>query len=165
MNREYAEKICLQIFDALDAMCEAERNIAGLGKQERIRFDDSVQAIIADLEDKLLFPICEQYPDLLPPTEEQRPSILCSELTWSEVNLPSSVTEDQLDEVIMSLLKPRWRKVLWFVTIAEERYKELGWAISHEATAARLKVLSDMDRIEGIGDMRYWGNSEVRLKD
>lgn len=68
MNREYAEKICLQIFDALDAMYEAERNIAGLGKQERIRFDDSVQAIIADLEDKLLFPICEQYPDLLPPT-------------------------------------------------------------------------------------------------
>ncbi|WP_128089677.1 hypothetical protein [Bradyrhizobium viridifuturi] len=90
MNREYAEKICLQVFDALDAIYEAERNIAGLGKQERIRFHASVQAVIADLEDKLLFPICEQYPDLLPPTEEQRPRILCSELTWSEVNLPSS---------------------------------------------------------------------------
>ncbi|QIG96374.1 MULTISPECIES: hypothetical protein [unclassified Bradyrhizobium] len=165
MNREYAERICLQIFDALDAMYKAEMAIAGLGKQERTRFHRSVQEVIADLEDKLLLPICEQYPDLRPPTEEQRPRILCSELTWSEVNLPSSVTEDQLDEVIMSLLNPRWRKVLWFVTIAEERYKELGWTISHEVTAARLKVLSDRDRIEGIGDMRYWGNSEVRLKD
>ncbi|MCC8957541.1 hypothetical protein H8B02_30110 [Bradyrhizobium sp. Pear77] len=165
MNREYAERICLQIFDALDAMYKAEMAIAGLGKQERTRFHHSVQEVIADLEDKLLLPICEQYPDLLPPTEERKPSILFSELAWSEVKLPSSVTEDQLDEVILSLLTPRWRKVVWFVTIAEKRYKELGWAISHEATAARLKVLSDMDRIEGVGDMRYWGNSEVRLKD
>ncbi|OKO76075.1 hypothetical protein [Bradyrhizobium sp. NAS96.2] len=165
MNREYAERICLQVFDALDAMYKAEMAIAGLGKQEQIRFHDSVQEIIADLEDKLLVPICEQYPDLLPPTEERSPRILCSELTWSEVTLPPSVTEGQLDEVIMSLLKPRWRKLLRFVTEAEERYKELGWTISYEATAARLKVLADMDRIEGIGDMRYWGNSEVRLKD
>lgn len=165
MNREYAEEICLQIFDALDAIYEAERNIAGLGKQERIRFHDSVQEVIAAIEDKLLLPICEQHPDLLPPTEEREPSILCSELTWSEVKLPPSVTEDQLDEVILSLLKPRWLKVVRFVTMAEERFKELGWAINYEATAARLKALSDMDRIEGVGDMRYWGNSEVRLKD
>ncbi|NEV02843.1 hypothetical protein [Bradyrhizobium uaiense] len=165
MNRGDAERICLQVFDALDAMYEAERAIAGLGKQERIRFHDSVQEVIADLEEKLLLPICEQYPDLLPPTEEREPSILFSALAWSEVKLPSSVTEEQLDEVIVSLLTPRRRKVVWFVTMAEERYKELGWAISHEATAARLKALSDMDRIEGIGDMRYWRNSEVRLKD
>ena len=31
--------------------------------------------------------------------------------------------------------------------------------------AARLKVLSDSDRIEGIGDIRSWLHSEVRLKD
>ena len=75
------------------------------------------------------------------------------------------MTEDQLDEVIFSLLKSRWRKVVAFVTDAEKRFKELGWTITYEATAARLQVLSDLDRIESAGDLRYWSNSEVRLKD
>ncbi|WP_407149701.1 hypothetical protein [Bradyrhizobium sp. ORS 86] len=165
MKREYAERIGGHLLDAVEAMYKAEMAIAGLGKQERIRYDDLLQEVLSDLEGKLLLPICEQYPDLLPPEEEEKPPLLCSELTWSEVKLPSGVTEDRLDDVIISLLKSRWRKVAAFVTDAEKRFKELGWTISHEATAARLQVLSDLDRIEAVGDLRYWGNSEVRLKD
>jgi hypothetical protein len=37
--------------------------------------------------------------------------------------------------------------------------------ISDEEIAARLQVLADSDRIEGIGDLRKWRHSEVRLKD
>ena len=37
--------------------------------------------------------------------------------------------------------------------------------LSDEEIAARLQVLADSDRIEGIGDLRKWRHSEVRLKD
>jgi hypothetical protein len=30
---------------------------------------------------------------------------------------------------------------------------------------ARLRELADNDRIEGVGDLRKWRHSEVRLKD
>ena len=165
MERGQAGRIVNHLRDALEAMEKAERQIAGLGKAERLRLGDLLREVVLDLEDKLLLPICEQYPDLLPPQEKRSPRILCSELRWSEVKLPSSVTEDQLDRVILSLLKSHWRKTAAFLTDAAKRYKELGWTIGDEATAARLQVLSDEDRIEAVGDLRYWGYSEVRLKD
>ena len=40
----------------------------------------------------------------------------------------------------------------------------LGLAISDEALAARIQVLTDSGRIEGVGDLRKWRFSEVRLK-
>ncbi|KJC61390.1 hypothetical protein UP10_07520 [Bradyrhizobium sp. LTSPM299] len=165
MKREQADRICDHLIDAFEAMGKADMAIAGLGKEERHRFDHLLHEVVRDLEDKLLLPICEQYPDLLPPEEEwERPEI-CSELTWSEVKLPSFVTENQLDEMIFSLLKPQWRKTAMFLIYAEKRCKELGWLIGDEAIAARLQVLSDSNRIEGIGDLRIWRGSEVRLKD
>jgi hypothetical protein len=38
-------------------------------------------------------------------------------------------------------------------------------AINYDVLAARLRWLSDNDKIEGVGDLRLWGHSEVRLKD
>ncbi|WP_409334254.1 hypothetical protein [Bradyrhizobium manausense] len=51
------------------------------------------------------------------------------------------------------------------VTCVMDRCRELGFAIEGEVIAARLKVLSDSDRIEGIGNLQSWLHSEVRLKD
>jgi hypothetical protein len=51
------------------------------------------------------------------------------------------------------------------VTYVMDRCKELGLAIEGEVIAARLKMLSDSDRIEGIGDLQSWLHSEARLKD
>ena len=51
------------------------------------------------------------------------------------------------------------------VLLVMERCRELGLQIDEAAIAARLKVLSDTDRIEGIGELRMCRHSEVRLKD
>jgi hypothetical protein len=48
--------------------------------------------------------------------------------------------------------------------MAYKRCEELGWPIDDEALGARIEVLADTDRIEYQGYLRYWGNSEVRLK-
>ena len=75
------------------------------------------------------------------------------------------MTEVQLDEIIFSLLSPRWRKTAAIAFLAAEHCEKVGLPITGEVIAARLKVLSDTDRIEGIGDLRMWRHSEVRLKD
>jgi hypothetical protein len=81
------------------------------------------------------------------------------------VRLPSSITEERFDEIILSAMKPTWRKTAMMVGLVMDRCKELELPVSYEMIAARLKVLADTDRIEGIGDLRMWRNSEVRLKD
>ena len=75
------------------------------------------------------------------------------------------MTEADLDGIIFSLLKPLWQKTAMVVIPAVRRCQERGLPIGDEAIAARLQVLVDSDRIEGIGDLRKWRHSEVRLKD
>jgi len=87
------------------------------------------------------------------------------ELTWDDVQLPPSVVEQQLDEIIFSVMKPTWRKTAMMVSNVMDRCEELELPIEGDVIAARLKVLSDSERIEGIGDIQSWFRSEVRLKD
>ena len=165
MKREQAVRINDHLLDAGAAMEQARMAIAGLGKAERIELGDWLDAVIGVLEDELLQPIHDQYPDLEPPKSDREPYEYICELTWDEVQLPPAVTEQQLDEIIFSVMKPTWRKTSMIATNAMDRCKELGLPIDDKMIAARLKVLSDSDRIEGIGDMTNWFGSEVRLKD
>lgn len=165
MKREQAVRINDHLLDAYKALDRARMAIAGLGKTERIELGDWLDEVVSALEDELLQPIYDQYPDLEPPKSDREPLTYFCELTWDEVRLPPAVTEQQLDEIIFSVMKPTWRKTAMMVTYVMDRCKELGLAIEGEVIAARLKVLSDSDRIEGIGDIRSWLHSEVRLKD
>jgi hypothetical protein len=164
MKREQAVRIQDHIFDAYAALDDARLAIAGLGKEERLRLDDLLWEVIADVQQKLLAPIYDQYPDLEPPLlDEQIPSI-SSELSWDQVRLPPSVTESDLDGIIFSVLRPLWQKTAMVVILAIKRCKELEVPVGDEVIAARLQVLADSDRIEGIGDLRMWFHSEVQLK-
>lgn len=139
--------------------------IAGLGKEERLRFDGLLWEVVADLQRKLLAPIHDQFPDIEPPLLDEQVATISSELKWDQVRLPSSVTESDLDGIIFPILQPMWQKTAKVVILALQRCKALDLPVGDEAIAARLQVLSDSDRIEGIGDLRMWFHSEVRLKD
>jgi hypothetical protein len=165
MKREQAVRINKHLLDAYSAFDQARMAIAALAKAERIELGDWLEEVVAALEDELLQPIYDQYPDLEPPKSDREPLRYFCELTWDEVKLPPGVTEQQLDEIIFSAMKPTWRKTAMMVTYVADRCKELGLAIESDVVAARLKVLSDTDRIEGIGDIQSWLHSEVRLKD
>ena len=164
MKRDQAARIHNHLVDAYKALDKARMAIAGLGKAERLALDGRLCAIFVNLEENLLQPIYQQYPDLEPAEIESEPPMVSSELTWSEVRLPPSVTEHQLDELIFSLLTPRWQKTAMLLARAE-RCEKLGLPISDEMIAARLRMLSESGRIEGVGDLRMWRHSEVRLKD
>ena len=165
MNRERAIRIHEHLLDAHLALDDAGLEIAGLGKEERLKFDSLLAEVIFALQQKLLTPIHDQYPDLEPPIIEEEVPTVTSELRWDQVRLPSSVTESDIDGIIFSVLKPLWQKTAKIVTVAVKRCEEVNIPISYEEIAARLQVLSDSDRIEGVGDLRMWRYSEVRLKD
>jgi len=165
MNREQAVRIQTHLLDADVALDRARVAIAGLGKEERLRLDGSLREIVAALQLDLLAPIHDQYPDLEPPALDEEIPTISSQVTWDQVRLPPSVTEADLDGIIFSLLKPRWQKTAMVVFLVAKRCHELALPIGDESIAARLQVLNDSDRIEGIGDLHKWRHSEVRLKD
>ena len=165
MKRGQAVRIHKHLIDALVALDDAPMAIAGLGKEERLRFDGLYWEVVAALQDKLLEPIHGQFPDLEPPVIDEEIDTIDSELRWDQVRLPPSVTESDLDGIIFSVLKPLWQKTAKIVTVAVKRCEEVNIPISYEEITARLQVLSDSDRVEAVGDLRMWRYSEVRLKD
>ena len=165
MTRDQAEEVQRHLLDANSAMDRARRAIAGLGKEDRVRFDGLLAEVIAALRSDVLATLYDQHPDLEPPVEEMEEPFINSELGWDQVRLPTSISEADVDAIIFSVMKPRWRKVALVVVTALDRCKELGLQISGEALAARIQVLAKSGRIEDVGDLRKWRFSEVRLKD
>jgi Protein of unknown function len=165
MNRELAAEINRHLLDADGAMNRASRAIAGLGKEERLRFDGLLEEVWAALQSKLLAAIYDQYPDLEPPYEEAEKPTIDSELRWDQVRLPPNVSEADVDAILFSTVKRGWQKVAMVIGDAVGRCRELGLDIGAEALAARIQGLAEADRIEGVGDLRKWRWSEVRLKD
>jgi hypothetical protein len=165
MNREQAVRIQKYFLNADVALDHARMAIAGLKKEERLALDGLLREIVDTLHLDLLAQIYDQYPDLEPPPRDAEIPTISSSLTWDQVRLPPSVTEADLDGIIFSLLKPQWQKTAMVVILALQHCQERALPIGDEEIAARLQVLSDSDRIEGIGDLRKWRHSEVRLKD
>ena len=87
-----------------------------------------------------------------------------STLRWDEVELPSSIAEADLDDVIFSVMHPQWRKTAMILFKAGEGCRERSWPIETEVLAARIQALAEADRIDHQGELRYWHASEVRLK-
>ena len=165
MTRDQAETIQRHLLDADSAINRARRAIAGLGKEDRVRFDDLLAEVEDALQSGVLAAIYDQHPDLEPPVEEEEEPRINSELRWDQVRLPTSISEADIDAILIAIIQPHWRKVAMVVGTALNRCRELGLQISDEALAARIQVLAESGRLEGIGDLRKWRFSEVRLKD
>ena len=164
MTRDQAAKIQSHLLDADSAMDRARRAIAGLGKADRLRFDDLLAEVHAALQADVLGAIYDLHPDLEPPAEIREIPVIKSELRWDQVRLPTSLSEAEVDAVIFSVMEPRWQKVAMVVAKALGRCRDLGLQISDEGLAARIQALAESGRIEDIGDLPKWRHSEVRLK-
>jgi hypothetical protein len=162
MDRDQATQIKEHLTDVGQAVDRAAIAIWRLGEEERKGFWEDINELYEILYQGLLPALYAQHPELEPPPE---PPHISSTLRWDEVSLPPSVTESSVDGIIFSVLKPRWQKTAMVVILALKRCEELDIPISDEALAARLQVLADSDRIEGVGDLRMWRHSEIRLKD
>ena len=68
-----------------------------------------------------------------------------------------------IDDVIMSAMNVRWRKVAAVVTLVKEALEKDHPIFSLCFYAARIEWLVDMGKIESQGDLSYMRFSEVRL--
>jgi len=81
------------------------------------------------------------------------------------VTLPKSVSEADLDTIIFSILTSRRQKAAMVIGKAMTHCEEHNLPINDEIFGARIEVLAESGRIQGFGDLRLWGHSEVKLKD
>jgi hypothetical protein len=162
MDRNQAAEIQGYALDALDANHRISDMIAGLSEADRSRFAPYVGAAYEALEFGLLRQIYDHYPELRPADQEE-PRI-SSILRWSDVSLPASVSEADVDALIFSALTLTWQKTAMVVAKAHRRREGVTLAVSPELLAAPIHALMDGGRLECQGDLAMWRHSEVRLK-
>lgn len=163
MDREQAAEIHRHLLTAAKAINRVGKLAFDLRKEDRALFADSLGNVVTTLHYELLHKaIYRQFPDLKPPSKE-KPRI-DSKLTWDQVSLPPSVTVMDFDRVILSALSKQWRKTARIVGTVSGQYRSLGIDLDPAIAAARLMAMVDSSLVEGAGDLRMWGHSEVRLK-
>ena len=160
MDRAQAAEIFGHLFDAARELDEARAVASASAAQDESAA--SLEELIVKLNSGLIGALFDRFPELMPFGDF--PDI-SSTLTWDQVQLPPSISERDIDDILFSAMKPSWRKVAMVVVQAQKLCEQRGLEISHEALAARLQVLADSGRIEDVGDLRKWRFSEVRLKD
>ena len=159
MNREQAEEILEYLLQAAFELDEAKAAANVFADQDKDAA--ALSALIIKLNSELLQAIYARFRDLIP--FEEFPEINSS-LRWDQVQLPPSVSEAQVDQIILSVIAPQWHKMAGIIWDAVKRSEELALGVRDEAFAARIQVLVEAGRLESQGDLRKWRHSEVRKK-
>lgn len=159
MNREQAEDILEYLLEAAFELDEAKAAANVFADQDKDAA--ALSALIIKLNSELLQAIYARFRDLIP--FEEFPEI-SSSLRWDQVQLPPSVSEAQVDQIILSVIAPQWHKMARIIWDAVKRSEELALGVRDEAFAARIQVLVEAGRLESQGDLRKWRHSEVRKK-
>ena len=161
MDRTQAEEIQKHLLDAAGAIDRASKVIFDLDKDDRVTLAAPLGEIVSALHFDLLQAIYARYPELKPRAE---PAVISSALRWDDIALPGSVSETDIDQIILSVLNLQWRKTAVVVGNALTRCRQLDLPIGAEALGARVQALAESDRLESQGDLRKWRHSEVRLR-
>ena len=159
MNREQAEDILEYLLEAAFELDEAKAAANVFADQDK--YAAALSALIIKLNSELLQAIYARFRDLIP--FEEFPEINSS-LRWDQVQLPPSVSEAQVDQIILSVIAPQWHKMARIIWDAVKRSEELALGVRDEAFAARIQVLVEAGRLESQGDLRKWRHNEVRKK-
>jgi hypothetical protein len=159
MNRDEAAEILEYLLEAACELDEAKAAAAIL--EDRDKDAATLKEFIIKLNSELLLTIFDRFPDLIPFKEFPE---INSSLRWDQVQLPPSVSESQVDRILLSVIVPQWHKMARVIWDAVKRSEEQALGITDEVFAARVPVLVEADRLEGQGDLRKWRHSEVRLK-
>ena len=161
MDRTQAAEIKWHVMRAVRALDRASAIIFALDEEDRKMLDAPLEKISLALHFELLRTIYLRYPDLRPPAVGR--SVINTKRRWKDIVLPESVSEADLDSMIFSALSSRWQKTAMVIGNALKHCKTLALPIDAEMLGARIPALAEADRLEGEGDLRKWGLSEVRL--
>ena len=162
MDKMQAIKIRRHLLALERALLKVSAAIFELDKEERQILREPLLDLLSRLHFEMLELIYAQHPELRPPAVS--PTI-SSDLRWKDVTLPKSVSEADLDTIIFSILTSRRQKAAMVIGKAMTHCREHNLPVNDEIFGARIEALAESGRIEGFGDLRLWGHSEVKLKD
>jgi hypothetical protein len=163
MDKAQATEIHKHLLAIRDAINKTEEALFKLDREDRAIFGDPMNKLWGALHAHALQAVYDHYPELRPIPKEF--DHLNTDLRWEDVMLPPSVSEADLDAVILSKLKPHSLKVAKVIGDVMRAFDERGLSIGEETVGVRIRWLADADRIKGFGDLRKWRFSEVSLKD
>ncbi len=146
---------------AISAALNAE--LRGLDPEDRATFVRPLAELVFDLHDEVLEPLYHRFPELRPIPEDF--DEIDTNLRWEDVTLPPSISEADLDAMIISKLKPRSLKVAKVLGDVMTIGKERGRSINHQIRAARIERLAETDQIARFGAGRTWRYSALALND
>ena len=161
MDRTQAAEIQRHMLDAADAINRASEIISALDEKHRAILTTPLAKIVLALHAQLLHAVYIRYQDLRPPDPGR--SVINAARQWKDIVLPESVSEADLDSSIFSALTLRWQKTAVIISRALERCEKLALPVDVEMLGVRILALAEARRLEGKGDLRKWGYSEVRL--
>jgi Protein of unknown function len=163
MDKAQAIEIHNHLLAIRDAINKTEAALFKLDREDRAIFGDPMNKLWGALHGHALRAVYERYPELQPIPEGF--DEIDTDLRWEDVTLPPSISEAELDAVILSKLKPHSLKVARVIGDVIRAFEERGLSIGDETVGVRIGWLADTDRIKGFGDLRQWRFSEVSLKD
>jgi len=159
MDDDQADEILQYLVGAAYALDEARAATRLLPDEDKDAA--SLREVIIKLNSELLTTLFQRFPDLLPFKEFPE---INSSLRWEDVLLPPPASQEDVDQIIFSIVTSRWQKmaaVVWFTARCGE---ELGFRVTDEMFAARIQWLVEDGSLKSQGDLRKWRHSEVRLK-
>jgi hypothetical protein len=161
MDRTQAAEIQRHMRRAANAINRASEIIFALDEEDREVLGTPLQEIIKALHFKLLHAVYIRYPELRPPDPGR--SRIDTARRWKDIVLPESVSETDLDSIIFSAPSSRWQKTAMVISKALKQCERLALPVDAEVVGVRTRALAEAGRLEGQGDLRKWGYSEVRL--
>jgi hypothetical protein len=133
VNEEQAAEILDYLLSAARELDEARAAADQLADKDAA----AISELAIKLNSELLEAMFKRFPDLLP--FKEFPAI-SSTLRWDRVQLPSSVSEAQIDQIILSVVAPRWHKMARIIWHAVQQGEERGLGVTDEMFAARIQA-------------------------
>lgn len=162
MNKGQASKVHRRLLAVRKALNKVEEAISELDKEDREAFSDPMAHLWYGLHGKALQVIYARHPELQPIPQDF--DEIDTNLRWEDAMLPPSISEADLDAIILSKLKPRSLKVAKVISDVWNSFDEQKLSIDLQIIAARIQQLAETHQIESFGDLRQWGHSEIALK-
>ena len=73
------------------------------------------------------------------------------------------ITDQQIDDAILTHAGVRTHKVAWIIACTSETLGPKYSDEFHERVAGRIEWLCENGKLEGLGNLKRWRHSEVRL--
>ena len=120
VSRDSAERLVLYLEDAEENLQRALLAVSSFPKEERQKFSKLLYQAVAVLNSDGWKPVYDEYPDLAPEYESLEPPTINSELSWDKVSLEPPLTAEDVDAILLPLLRSHWKKVMLVVYEARD---------------------------------------------